>query len=141
MFIFTGPSLGHAQNEQSANDHDGCDVFHRCLPFLDDHAESRFSFPWYKRKRTAKAATCWCNFLAHGESGLPIGASSADITRLLKAWSSGDQAALATLAERVYPELRRLARRYLKHERHANTLQATALVHEVDLPLSDVTRV
>jgi RNA polymerase sigma factor (TIGR02999 family) len=70
-----------------------------------------------------------------------MGASSADITGLLKAWSSGDQSALARLAERVYPELRRMARRYMKNERHANTVQTTALVHEVYLRLVDVTKI
>jgi RNA polymerase sigma factor (TIGR02999 family) len=68
-------------------------------------------------------------------------ASSAEITSLLKAWSSGDQAALARLAERVYPELRLMARRYMKNERQANTLQTTALVHEVYLRLVDVSEV
>jgi RNA polymerase sigma factor (TIGR02999 family) len=70
-----------------------------------------------------------------------IGASSAEITGLLKAWSSGDQAALARLAEHVYPELRLMARRYMKNERLGNTLQATALVHEVYVRLIDVTKV
>ena len=69
------------------------------------------------------------------------GASSAEITGLLKAWGSGDQAALARLAERVYRELRLMARRYMKSERHANTLQTTALVHEVYIRLVDVTKV
>lgn len=64
-----------------------------------------------------------------------------EITGLLKAWSGGDEAALARLAERVYPELRLMARRYMKNERQANTLQATALVHEVFLRLVDVTKV
>jgi RNA polymerase sigma factor (TIGR02999 family) len=59
----------------------------------------------------------------------------------LKAWNTGDQAALARLAERVYPELRLMARRYMKNERQANTLQTTALVHEVYLRLVDVTKV
>jgi RNA polymerase sigma factor (TIGR02999 family) len=72
---------------------------------------------------------------------MSIGASSAEITRLLRAWSSGDQAALGRLVERVYPELRLMARRHMKHERHANTLQTTALVHEVYLRLVDVTMV
>lgn len=72
---------------------------------------------------------------------MSIGASSAEITNLLKAWSSGDQAALARLAEQVYPELRLMARRYMKNEHHANTLQATALVHEVYLRLIDAPRV
>ena len=72
---------------------------------------------------------------------MSIGASSAEITNLLKAWNSGDQAALARLAERVYPELRLMARRYMKNERQANTLQTTAVVHEVYLRLVDVTKV
>jgi len=84
----------------------------------------------------------WYIFLLHkGRTVLSIGASSAEITSLLKAWSSGDQAALARLVERVYPELRLMARRYMKNERQAATLQTTALVHEVYLRLVDVTRV
>src|SRR5215471_6510372 len=68
-------------------------------------------------------------------------APSADITALLKAWSGGDAAALERLAEQVYPELRLMARRYMKNERPGNTLQATALVHEVYLRLVDVNNV
>jgi RNA polymerase sigma factor (TIGR02999 family) len=64
-----------------------------------------------------------------------------EITCLLKAWGSGDEAALARLTERVYPELRRMARRYLKNEARGHTLQSTALVHEVYLRLVDVTSV
>src|SRR3954471_15319049 len=70
-----------------------------------------------------------------------MGARSAEITTLLKAWSAGDPAALERLAEQVYPELRLIARRYMKNERLGNTLQATALVHEVYLRLVDVTKV
>jgi RNA polymerase sigma factor (TIGR02999 family) len=70
-----------------------------------------------------------------------MGTSSAEVTSLLKAWSGGDQVALARLAERVYPELRLMARRYMRNERHADTLQTTALVHEVYLRLVDVTKV
>jgi RNA polymerase sigma factor (TIGR02999 family) len=72
---------------------------------------------------------------------LAMGASSAEITTLLKAWSGGDPAALERLAEHVYPELRLMARRHIKNERPGNTLQATALVHEVYLRLVDVTKV
>ena len=71
----------------------------------------------------------------------PMDAPSAEITKLLQAWGSGDEAALDRLAERVYPELRRMARRYMKNERQANTLQPTALVNEVFLQLVDVTQV
>jgi RNA polymerase sigma factor (TIGR02999 family) len=48
---------------------------------------------------------------------------------------------LARLAEQVYAELRAMAGRYMKNERQANTLQTTALVHEVYLRLVDVTKV
>src|SRR6516165_4017105 len=70
-----------------------------------------------------------------------MGVPSAEITTLLKAWSTGDPAALERLAEQVYPELRLMARRYMKNERLGNTLQATALVHEVYLRLVDETKV
>jgi RNA polymerase sigma factor (TIGR02999 family) len=70
-----------------------------------------------------------------------VGTSSPEITTLLKAWSNGDEAALARLAEHVYPELRLMARRYMKNERQTNTLQTTALIHEVYLRLVDVTKV
>jgi RNA polymerase sigma factor (TIGR02999 family) len=59
----------------------------------------------------------------------------------LKAWGSGDEAALVRLTEHVYPELRLMARRYMKNEAQGNTLQATALVHEVYLRLVDVTSI
>jgi len=72
---------------------------------------------------------------------LSTGVSTVEITGLLKAWGGGDQAALTRLAERVYPELRLMARRYMKNERQADTLQTTALVHEVYLRLVDVTKV
>jgi len=61
-------------------------------------------------------------------------------TRLLRAWSAGDEQALAALTPRVYRELRRLAGRYLKDERSGHTLQATDLVHELYLRLVDVDR-
>ena len=65
----------------------------------------------------------------------------ADITNLLKAWAAGDQAALDQLSKYVYQELRLMARRHMKNERQGNTLQTTALVHEVYLRLVDVTKV
>ena len=76
-----------------------------------------------------------------GKNGLAIGETSAEVTTLLKAWSGGDEAALNRLAERVYPELRLMARRYMKTSGPGNSLQATALVHEVYLRLVDVTQV
>ncbi len=68
-------------------------------------------------------------------------ARSEEITCLLKAWGSGDEAALGRLTEHVYPELRRLARRSMKNEVRGHTLQTTALVHEVYLRLVDATNI
>jgi RNA polymerase sigma factor (TIGR02999 family) len=65
----------------------------------------------------------------------------ADITNLLKAWAAGDEDALDRLSKCVYAELRRMARRHMKDEHQGNTLQTTALVHEVYLRLVDVTKV
>ena len=64
-----------------------------------------------------------------------------EITTLLKAWGSGDQAARDRLAEHVYAELRAMARRHMKNEPRDNTLQTTALVHEVYLRMVDATKV
>ncbi|HUI58070.1 MAG TPA: sigma-70 family RNA polymerase sigma factor [Bryobacteraceae bacterium] len=80
-------------------------------------------------------------FLCALGNGLSIDATSREITNLLKAWSGGDPAALERLAEQVYPQLRLMARQYMKKERPGNTLQATALVHEVYLRLVDVTQI
>jgi RNA polymerase sigma factor (TIGR02999 family) len=59
----------------------------------------------------------------------------------LKAWGNGDEAALTRLTEHVYPELRVMARRYMKNEARGNSLQATVLVHEVYLRMVSVTNV
>jgi len=82
----------------------------------------------------------WYIFCAHG-GRLSIDAPSAEITGLLKAWGGGDKAALDQLAQHVYPEFRRMARRYMKNEGQGNTLQATALIHEVYLRLVEVTNI
>jgi RNA polymerase sigma factor (TIGR02999 family) len=57
-------------------------------------------------------------------------ASPQEVTRLLAAWSDGDEAALAQLVPIIHTELRRLARHYLKRERPGHTLQTSALVNE-----------
>jgi RNA polymerase sigma factor (TIGR02999 family) len=60
---------------------------------------------------------------------------------LLQAWGRGDTAALDQLLPLVHEELRRLARRQMRHERPGHTLQATALVNEAYLRLIDVKRI
>ena len=57
------------------------------------------------------------------------------VTQLLRSWNSGDKAALQQLLPVVYEELRRLARRELRRENAAHTLQPTALVSELYLRL------
>ena len=63
-------------------------------------------------------------------------APTSDVTRLLVAWSNGDETALEGLMPLVYAELRRVASRRLARER-GHSLQATALVHEAYLRLVD----
>ncbi len=53
-----------------------------------------------------------------------------DVTCLLLAWSQGDESSLKKLVPVVYRELRRLAHRYMSHERPGHILQTTALIHE-----------
>lgn len=61
--------------------------------------------------------------------------STHPVTDLLRAWASGDQAALDELLPLVYDELRRQARRYMRAQPAGHTLQTTALVHEAYLRL------
>src|SRR6185503_6115999 len=63
-----------------------------------------------------------------------------DVSALLRAWTDGDQGALAQLTPIVYGELHRLAHHYLKGERAGHSLQTTALVNEAYLRLVDYKR-
>ena len=79
------------------------------------------------------------------ESILPIGSGSHEranrdvrdipLTDLIGRAQAGDADAEAEVVAAVYPELRRLARRYLSAERRAHTLQTTELIHEAWLRL------
>lgn len=57
------------------------------------------------------------------------------VTRLLRCWKMGDQAALDQLMPLIHAELRKLAVRYMRRERCGHTLQPTELVHELYLRL------
>jgi len=61
--------------------------------------------------------------------------NNSEVTALLQRWSQGDQGAFDALMPLVYEDLRRLASYYLSQEARAQTLQSTALVHEVYLRL------
>lgn len=60
---------------------------------------------------------------------------TADITGLLIAWSRGDEAALDDLMSAMYPELRRIARIYLRRCQRGQTLESAALANEAYLKL------
>ena len=62
-------------------------------------------------------------------------------TELLMAWGRGEATAFDRLVPLVHDQLRRLARRYMAHERPGHTLQATALVNEAYLRLIEVKHV
>jgi RNA polymerase sigma-70 factor (ECF subfamily) len=63
-----------------------------------------------------------------------------DVSALLRAWTDGDQQALARLTPIVYGELHRLAGYYLRGERSDHSLQTSALVNEAYLRLVDYKR-
>ena len=80
----------------------------------------------YRARRTGAG---WC-IISRME---PV--PSAEFTKLLQAWSEGDQAALENLIPMVYGELRRMAHRYMRREAPGHTLRTTALVNEAYLRL------
>lgn len=58
-----------------------------------------------------------------------------EVTRLLSAWSGGDELALQDLMDLVYSELRRIAQYHWHSQPAGHTLQPTALIHEAYLKL------
>jgi RNA polymerase sigma factor (TIGR02999 family) len=59
-----------------------------------------------------------------------------DVTELLHAIKAGDQAAFDRLVPLVYDELHKIAHLHLQRHRRSETLNTTALVHEVYLKMS-----
>jgi RNA polymerase sigma factor (TIGR02999 family) len=58
-----------------------------------------------------------------------------EITHLLLGFQAGDAEATARLVDRIYPELKRIARAQLRRERSGHAPQPTVLVHEAYLRL------
>lgn len=52
------------------------------------------------------------------------------MTELLRRWRAGDDRAMDELMPLAYGELRRMAGRYLSHERRSHTLETRDLIHE-----------
>jgi RNA polymerase sigma-70 factor (ECF subfamily) len=66
--------------------------------------------------------------------------AASGVSKLLRAWSDGDQSALDRLTPIVYQELRRLARRYIRREKPGHSLQTADLVNEAYMRLVDYDR-
>ncbi len=88
------------------------------------------------------AASLWIPAIAgsaaRGYHPLPVvskGKAAGEITLLLAAVREGDRSALDTIFDRLYAELKRLARSQLRYGRTAISLDTTALVHEAYLKL------
>lgn len=64
-----------------------------------------------------------------------------EITKLLRAWSDGDESARDQLMPMVYDELRGLAHQHMQRERPGHLLQTTALVHEAYMRLVDQSQI
>jgi RNA polymerase sigma factor (TIGR02999 family) len=95
----------------------------------------------YRRQQLPQTGHTFCVYSWNLANVQFIDTRTAEITSLLRAWGTGDEAALASLTAYIYPELRLMARRCMKNEAPGNTLQATALVHEVYLRMIDVANV
>jgi hypothetical protein len=67
--------------------------------------------------------------LAGGQAG------ARDVTRLLHAWSGGDERAAERLTELVYAQVRAIAGKHLRQFGNQLTLQPTELAHELFLRL------
>src|SRR5690625_1000199 len=65
-----------------------------------------------------------------------MGGLQEQVRRLLRDRGAGDKQALDRLFPLIYDELRQIARRHLRGERHDHTLNTTALVHESYLNLA-----
>jgi RNA polymerase sigma factor (TIGR02999 family) len=63
-------------------------------------------------------------------------ASPEEVTRLLREWSEGNEAAFDQLMPLVYTELHRIASRYMAAQKPGHTLQTTALIHEACIRLA-----
>jgi RNA polymerase sigma factor (TIGR02999 family) len=87
------------------------------------------------RKNRVKTVMRCRIFFVEGSFTAPGERRTQDIDELLAAWSKGDEEALKDLVSRLYPELRRIARRHLAR-RSGDSLESAALANEAYLKLS-----
>ncbi|PYQ16640.1 MAG: RNA polymerase subunit sigma-70 [Acidobacteria bacterium] len=67
---------------------------------------------------------------------MPAPEADGVVTDLLRSWGGGDSDALRRLVPLVYADLRQIAARHMRRERHGHTLDVTGLVHEAFLRLA-----
>jgi RNA polymerase sigma-70 factor (ECF subfamily) len=87
--------------------------------------------------RVGRGPHGWYNLDAPRPGG-SMAAPASEITALLAAAQSGDEAETNHIVPLVYEELRRLARRHMAGQRRGHTLQTTDLVNEAYLKLINV---
>jgi RNA polymerase sigma factor (TIGR02999 family) len=75
------------------------------------------------------------------DEGAAAAGGPGEATALLRRWRGGDQSALDALLPLLYTDLRRAAAKALARESNAQTLDPTAIVHEVYLRLLDTPRI
>ncbi len=73
--------------------------------------------------------------------GVMSDSTPGDVTILLQAWHAGDEEAYGRLSTILYQELRRQAARYMRRQRHDDSLQTTGLVHETFIRLASARQV
>lgn len=66
---------------------------------------------------------------------------NSQVTQLLIDWKNGNPEALDQLLDTVEPELRRIARNYMRNEKNRHVLQTTALINETFIKLVDADEV
>ena len=74
-------------------------------------------------------------------NAVPNDDAGLNVTALLRAHVAGDPDALSQLLPHVYDELRRIARRRLRHERADHTLSTSEVVHDAFLALLPMDRI
>jgi RNA polymerase sigma-70 factor (ECF subfamily) len=95
------------------------------------HNNSSYLYSANSRKKGERKAHFFCARISTGVANQ----DQQDITGMLAAWSGGDADALDRLMDLVYPELRRIARKYLERRRAGESLESAALANEAYLKL------
>ncbi len=109
---------------------------------LDYILRARAIAPSAPRSNFSLTSDLACNTIRSTKLGNPTrqrqrmaDAPANSVSLLLSDWRAGNDQALEQLIPLVYGDLRRIAHRHLRQERHNHTLQSAALVNEAYLRL------